>query len=145
MDTYVLQYTQDIRSKQSVRNTGSWFARAVASRFTENPADILSQGATVDELKNRDLWWHGPKWRGGTWPEQPESVIELSEKKTTIHLVAITELSNVLPDVSSFIRLCRIVAYCCRFVKKCRKEAPAGLTLTVPELEQAEIIVIKLV
>lgn len=27
----------------------------------ENPADILSRGATVEELKNRDLWWHGPK------------------------------------------------------------------------------------
>ncbi|KMQ90228.1 hypothetical protein RF55_10034, partial [Lasius niger] len=112
----------------------------------ENPADILSRGATVEELKNRDLWWHGPKWlRGGAWPEQPESVIELPEKKATINLVAITEPANVLPDVSSFTKLCRIVTYCCRFTKKCRKEAISGLTLTVPELEQAEIIVIKLV
>lgn len=61
------------------------------------------------------------------------------------HLVAIKEQANVLPDVSSFTKLCRIIAYCCRFIKKCRKEALSESSLTISELEQAEIIVIKLV
>lgn len=27
-----------------------------------NPADLLSRGLTVNQLKTSDLWWHGPKW-----------------------------------------------------------------------------------
>lgn len=62
----------------------------------ENPADMLSRGATVEELKSSDLWWHRPKWlqENGPWPEQPNSVIELPEKKTVINLVVI--MSHIL-------------------------------------------------
>ena len=28
----------------------------------ENPADIGSRGCTPYELKENDLWWHGPPW-----------------------------------------------------------------------------------
>lgn len=25
-----------------------------------NPADLVSRGLYIDELKQKDLWWHGP-------------------------------------------------------------------------------------
>jgi len=27
-----------------------------------NPADLLSRGSTTAELKDNQLWWHGPSW-----------------------------------------------------------------------------------
>jgi hypothetical protein len=29
---------------------------------SENPADILSRGATPNELQYKGLWWKGPPW-----------------------------------------------------------------------------------
>lgn len=29
---------------------------------TQNPADLPSRGMTASELKNSQLWWHGPQW-----------------------------------------------------------------------------------
>ncbi|MEW8544195.1 MAG: hypothetical protein AB2693_11735, partial [Candidatus Thiodiazotropha sp.] len=33
---------------------------------TENPADIASRGASVREIYNNKLWWHGPDWMART-------------------------------------------------------------------------------
>lgn len=40
---------------------------------SNNPADILSRGATIEELQSNDLWWHGPKWlpTESLWPDNP--------------------------------------------------------------------------
>ena len=40
----------------------------------ENPADLTSRGATVDELTNNDLWWKGPEFLHqpvSQWPKVP--------------------------------------------------------------------------
>jgi hypothetical protein len=28
----------------------------------ENPADIASRGSSTANLKNNNMWWHGPNW-----------------------------------------------------------------------------------
>lgn len=114
---------------------------------SENPTDILSRGTTIEDLKSNELWWHGPKWlkEEGPWPEQPSNEIELPEKKTVVNFAAVQSSSHVLPDVSSFTKLCRIVAYCYRFIKRCRKETLMGQAFAVFELDQAEKTIIKLV
>ncbi|KAH7714722.1 Pao retrotransposon peptidase family protein [Aphelenchoides avenae] len=40
----------------------------------DNPADVLSRGATVDELKGHNLWWTAAPWlveEEKQWPQQP--------------------------------------------------------------------------
>ncbi len=41
----------------------------------QNPADVLSRGATMEELLAHELWWEGPRFlvEGEVWPEQPPS------------------------------------------------------------------------
>ena len=43
-----------------------------------NPADVATRGATVEELKEHNLWWHGPQWLMEDpiqYPEQPKEAI----------------------------------------------------------------------
>lgn len=105
----------------------------------------MSRGTTIEDLKDNDLWWHGPKWlqEEGHW--MSNLVIELPERKTVINSCAVQSSSHVIPDVSSFIKLCRVVTYCYRFIKRCRKERFMDQALIVEELEQAEKTIIRLV
>lgn len=41
----------------------------------ENPADILSRGATASQLKSSNSWWHGPVWIVKKSSEWPSSVV----------------------------------------------------------------------
>ncbi|XP_031639210.1 uncharacterized protein LOC116351270 [Contarinia nasturtii] len=69
----------------------------------ENPADLISRGTTVLELKDEKKWWKGPDWlttAKDKWPEQPEMVIkneiqEFQKEFKTIHLIN-TETRNEL-------------------------------------------------
>lgn len=61
----------------------------------ENPADLISRGTTVGELKQNQLWWKGPSWLNKSeeeWPKsqiQEEKVQEIMEQQEIkkIHLV----------------------------------------------------------
>ncbi|XP_011170390.1 uncharacterized protein LOC105203311 [Solenopsis invicta] len=79
-----------------------------------------------------------------SWPEQPSSVKELSEKKTVVSFVTTIQASEVLPSVSTFKRLIRIVAYCYRFGARCKSKVETG-ALTVAELTKAEAAVVRVV
>jgi len=121
----------------------SWYH--VTSR--ENPADILSRGTTAEQLKNNSLWWFGPTWlrTNEEWPEQTGTIPELPERKSKrdASLIAISS-DSILPSVSSFERLTRIIAYCLRFVESCKRNKQVG-NLTVTELERAELIIARVV
>lgn len=69
---------------------------------------------------------------------------DLPEKKTITSLVVTTLPSGVLPSISSFKRLLRIIAYCYRFGKRCRSRIETG-ALTAAEIVRAETAVAKLV
>jgi len=112
----------------------------------ENPADILSKGTSIEELKINKLWWYGPWWlqEENSWPVQPSALKEVPEKKTVASFLSTARPLELLPHVSSFKRLIRVIAYCCRFIKKCRRKTEVG-ALTAAEIIRAEEIVANLV
>ncbi|GFV20936.1 integrase catalytic domain-containing protein [Trichonephila clavipes] len=45
----------------------------------DNPADLISRGLPLNDLKNNKIWWHGPKWltmKQTEWPLFSEPIIE---------------------------------------------------------------------
>ena len=93
---------------------------AEAWRFVptkHNPADVATRGATVEELKNHDLWWHGPHWlmtEPIIYPEQPKEEIykrlrstELRSKEVPVHIVARKECLE--DKFKSYKKLLRVV------------------------------------
>ncbi|GFV84848.1 integrase catalytic domain-containing protein [Trichonephila clavipes] len=56
----------------------------------ENPADIISRGISVRELKDSELWWHGPPWLqqaeqfGPKFEKQNVSNLDLELKRNTV-------------------------------------------------------------
>ncbi|GFW39253.1 uncharacterized protein TNCV_1832391 [Trichonephila clavipes] len=45
----------------------------------DNPADLISRGLSLNDLKNNRIWWHGPKWltmKQTEWPLFSEPTIE---------------------------------------------------------------------
>ena len=103
----------------------------------ENPADIASRGCTVQELKNNNLWWHGPIWVKDDLKEMTSRSYELSdeEKKEflkelkgykVLHEMSLASASETLPlspfginemGYSSHVRLIRVTAWCSRFIQ----------------------------
>lgn len=68
----------------------------------------------------------------------------MPEQKIITSLVVTTQAAELLPQVSSFKRLLRIIAYCYRFINRCKKKIKVGV-LTVEEISQAENAVSSLV
>ncbi|GFT27435.1 integrase catalytic domain-containing protein [Trichonephila clavipes] len=54
----------------------------------ENPADIISRGISVRELKDSELWWHGPPWLQQAeqfWPKfEKQNVSNLDLEKIVL-------------------------------------------------------------
>ena len=121
----------------------------------QNPADIGSRGIPASVLKNKALWWNGPKWLSlgrEQWPgpielnETPETLEE--EKKATVAVVTAepnsTGMSSVL-DInrfSSVLRLVRATAWMRRFIHNTRAEKLGSDKLegelSVQEITEAE-------
>lgn len=68
LKTYVANRVSNIQSKgENLNIKWNWVAGI------ENPADLISRGTSVLELKNEEKWWKGPKWltqNRENWPNQ---------------------------------------------------------------------------
>ena len=119
----------------------------------ENPADIGSRGVAAQELKQSELWWHGPMWlkeREDSWPTvkaiQPTTESSEEERKAAVLAVQVDTplgLDRVVQiDRYSCIRkLLRVTAWIKRFcfnVQKKTKEERKREALTLPELTEVE-------
>lgn len=110
----------------------------------QNPADLISRGMTVDELRNSQLWWHGPSWLCDS-NQRPNKQQEPDKKLPEMRKISfslVTYTANPLLKISSFNMLCRVIAYCYRFRDVLRKQKKHG-PLMPEELEKAEITIIK--
>lgn len=111
---------------------------------SENPADLISRGSTINNIKNNSLWWYGPDWLVGDnqHPQRMESAaVDLPEQKTTVISLVSTTPSDVLRRFSSYFKLCRVIDYCHRFRRplSTRKTGP----LEPEELSRAEEIIVR--
>ena len=93
----------------------------------QNPADIGSRGASAIELRESELWWHGPAWLiepENCWPDEkpigrpPESTEE--EKRTAVMSVFSDTphgIENVIKigDFSTLRRLYKVTVWVKRF------------------------------
>lgn len=84
-----------------------------------NPADILSRGYSLSELKDSRLWWNGPSWLEqdeDSWPSTDATLIDVPEmKKLSLTFTAVEEDSSILKKFSCSNKLRRVIAYCLRF------------------------------
>lgn len=113
--------------------------------------NCLSRGLDPDELKEHDLWWHGPKWLihpKKQWPKNPkiklpEDNMELKKIKVLVSISASNNfLVNMTQRFSSFTLLARVTA---RIRRLFSRNSSGSKYLTVEEVSKERKIWIKLV
>jgi len=120
----------------------------------DNPADLISQGATPEQLKNSNLWWEGPNWLkiGNNFQEKERSKIEIDgvpeeRKRALICLNRIQQPMIRFERFSSLLRLLRVTAYLLRFIYnlKCKREKRKLKHLSAVDLKEARDTLVKLI
>ncbi|XP_039304386.1 uncharacterized protein LOC113004841 [Solenopsis invicta] len=124
----------------------------------ENPADLLSRGVAIQELEISDLWWHGPNWikRDDRCPEHmqepSESLPEVKAPAITLVTTQVTPSFPLLLKHESFGKICRIIAYCFRFIDAARRSADKSKpnkqqymarSIGIEEMNRAEKVILK--
>ncbi|XP_064462610.1 uncharacterized protein LOC135373316 [Ornithodoros turicata] len=123
---------------------------------TQNPADALTRGQTLEKLRDSQLWWRGPSWLSEQeqhWPRREaystENLQSAEVEKRRQDVIVMTTVAAPPPlmtvsGFSSYTKLLRVTAWLLRFVNKCRKQQLASETfLTTAEINRAEILWIK--
>jgi len=90
-----------------------------------NPADLATRDISVEDYKEKSLWWHGPSWlrsSSETWPNDEEVKTDIVEE-LQVYVTSIIPVMNnarccldLLSRFSSFTRLTRLTAYCLRWL-----------------------------
>ncbi|KAL9972370.1 hypothetical protein ACROYT_G018655 [Oculina patagonica] len=115
----------------------------------ENPADIGSRGAIASQLKEDELWWHGPQWvseKPQDWPKitetlrTPESSEEEEKKSSMVMLTETKQTTGIATVVnankySTLHRLVTVTAWVIRFVDNLR---PPGCSNNGDDIDLSE-------
>ncbi|RYE27129.1 MAG: hypothetical protein EOP45_02210 [Sphingobacteriaceae bacterium] len=112
-----------------------------------NPADYASRGQTPSQLINNTVWWNGPDFLyRGQYPitcNDTENSLTFDtmifNASTQSQQSQITIQKSILPDVSDFYKMQRVIATCLRW-----KTKNTG-AITYDELKKAEIVIVKIV
>ncbi|XP_075151122.1 uncharacterized protein LOC142225231 [Haematobia irritans] len=110
-------------------------------RSEDNPADIISRGATPQELYENVLWWHGPIWLRSDdewWRGSSKNYhTEEEGRKVQVNFAYIKDFDDILDRFSCYSRALRIMAYVYRFINatKGRKKAHAEVRISSTELQ----------
>ena len=133
-----------------------------------NPADLPTRGVKTRDLKNSEIWWHGPKFLREpqeAWPEQPniqvpydqvqdelkaefrKSIQKLSTNYATAVVTCSVEVVINPKNYGDVAQLFRITAYVLKFIRKVKssvapklKTEDEGEVLTVDEINKAEML-----
>ena len=123
---------------QSAFESVTW--RYVPSNL--NPADELSRGITVSEMNGR--WMNGPVFLTKEleeWPvETSETPSDVPEVKLGKPLFVLQSKPTAIIDpsrYSNWAKLCRVTAYCFRFIRNAKSPSVSG-PLLPEEIESAE-------
>ena len=132
----------------------------------DNPADLASRGATVQELINNLTWWTGPNflWNPSLMKKRNEEIPALSKEDPKVRKVLATTIdtSNHLPFhrrleyFSSWLRAKRATAICLRLINgkpsssqgakvsiRVRGEVRTYTPANVEEIKYAEHYIVK--
>ncbi|XP_076392699.1 uncharacterized protein LOC143265299 [Megachile rotundata] len=166
--TIVLAWIRDepCRWKTFVANRVSEIQRLTSSSnwqhvvSSDNPADLLSRGATPLDLKNNSLWWCGPTWLSHDIElvssiEVPIADIPEQKRVVSVNLAMSDTSPSLILDLvsrySSYMKLLRVIAYCLRFSQNTRvkgfvsqiKENHSRYPPSASEIAEAEIVLIR--
>ncbi|GBM17001.1 hypothetical protein AVEN_133278-1 [Araneus ventricosus] len=150
---FLLGATLDHHLKQGTRNSPADQPRGLEAGIL-NSADLPSRGCGPEELA-KSLWWEGPSWLKKPCEEWtlseacPDFAIINSERKRTVASTIDNELKelNYLPEISSYEKIIRVMAWIFRFYNNIRKQQndrDFG-NLNTQETDAAERAVLKIV
>ncbi|XP_073948966.1 uncharacterized protein [Choristoneura fumiferana] len=110
-----------------------------------NPADCASRGVKPCDLKNTEIWFHGPEFLKQKFIkyEKPRELVTNLEEVKVHHIT--TDL-KIWDRFSSLTKLVRVMAYCRRFLTNMRKpeeERRRTNYLTGQEIHEALNICVK--
>ncbi|XP_020296867.1 uncharacterized protein LOC109861576 [Pseudomyrmex gracilis] len=141
---FVRNWASDIQAQS---HPGSW--KYVPS--SDNPADVLSRGASPRMLSQSRLWWHGPAWLRESeshWPSQidrvPTELPKLRDATLNILHVATTKCIISFERYSTLERLERVVAFCIKFINIQVHKLPIKGFLSAQEVWHATIVLVRL-
>ena len=117
----------------------------------DNPADKISRGITVLQIKECTQWWNGPSYLSQEEINWPATEITLEEeevqpKEKIVQHNAVPE-RTILERYSSMKKLLHVFAYVLRFIMNLRvcKELRTTGRLTLEELDKAYSKIVELV
>lgn len=112
-----------------------------------NPADCASRGMLPSQLVNHSLWWNGPEFLKNEANYDKQDSIEFqTDIEVNIHSHTTINHVSILPDVSSFYRMKKVIAYCLRFAHNGKRNINSitGL-ITAEEMNNAERAIVRYV
>lgn len=116
----------------------------------DNPADIISRGATTTQLLNCSIWWKGPEFLKTNNKLDTELIVnddlqQQIELEITASYHSSTYEWDIFDKYSNLLNLVRIVARCLRFINRIKlcRELVMHNYLTAKELDIANEILIK--
>ena len=118
---------------------------------SENPADCATRGVRPSVLKDHPLWWNGPHWlkkEECAWPQAPkvnlgENLEENNKFITVLLSVKNNNFMEIIEKSSSFTNLCRLIAYCLRFINNSRSKTKLTGLLSVKEIKESRTQLLK--
>lgn len=131
---------------QTLTQTSEW--RYVPT--DDNCADIATKGMNPTCLENFGLWWNGPQWLAqdeSFWPKINNGSLEsanMERRAQQVSLASTISDFDIFTLISSWYKLCRIVALCIRFGYLTRKRTVKLGKLSPEEFENAAMVLIKL-